>query len=291
MANTKKSGNFGFVVTLILILVVIAAISFIVYDGVSSKSELLEDQAMADILSETLGKSQRSITEDDIATLEGFSAFNYQGYNFLTICLPGYSELISAEEIDNEALMAHMKQFDLGQYNIESYADLKYFKGLKELILPAADFEDLSFVTNMKQLETLYVDGVKVGGEYFSDLSLVSGLENLKTFSAYGNNIKDISALSSLTNLENLYLDFNYIEDISPLSNLKNIKNLYLSYNLISDVTPLATLDADKVATVDLTGNKIEDWTAVDYLGDKVIKVAKTEGSDDNESDDAEDAE
>ncbi len=285
MANSKKNGTLGFVVTLILILVVIAAISYIIYDGISSKSTFIEDESMADILSETLGKSQRAVTEEDIATLEGFSAFNFQGYNFLTICLPGYSEIVEAEEVDDAAIMAHMKQFDLNEYNIESYSDLKYFKGLKELILPSVDFEDVSFISDMKELETLYIDGVTVGGEYINDLSLVSGLENLRTFSAYGNNVTDISPLASLVNLENIYLDYNKIKDVSPLAGLKNIKNLYLTYNLISDITPLASLDAEKVSVVNLTGNNIDDWSSVEYLGDKLVKTADIpEGSDESEA-------
>ncbi|EKP15458.1 leucine-rich repeat domain-containing protein [Leptospira borgpetersenii] len=75
-----------------------------------------------------------------------------------------------------------------------------------------------------------------------SDLSPLSKLPNLKTFSGSNNSIKDLSPLSQCKNLNAVYINKNKISDVSPLSSLSKIETLCLADNPIQDILPLAGL-------------------------------------------------
>ncbi|WP_373366913.1 leucine-rich repeat domain-containing protein [Leptospira borgpetersenii] len=85
-----------------------------------------------------------------------------------------------------------------------------------------------------------------------SDLSPLSKLPNLKTFSGSNNSIKDLSPLSQCKNLNALYLNKNKISDVSPLSSLSKMETLCLADNPIQDILPLVGLKKLKELKVSL---------------------------------------
>ncbi|EMO64909.1 leucine rich repeat protein [Leptospira borgpetersenii serovar Pomona str. 200901868] len=85
-----------------------------------------------------------------------------------------------------------------------------------------------------------------------SDLSPLSKLPNLKTFSGSNNSIKDLSPLSQCKNLNALYLNKNKISDVSPLSSLSKMETLWLADNPIQDILPLVGLKKLKELKVSL---------------------------------------
>ena len=89
-----------------------------------------------------------------------------------------------------------------------------------------------------------YVDGVSQENAPrgdISDLSLLSKMPNLKTLYLCQQEIKDLSPLSGLP-LEELYLADNHIMDLSPLETISDLQVLCLGNNPAHDLSPLSSL-------------------------------------------------
>ena len=110
------------------------------------------------------------------------------------------------------------------------------------------------------------VEAVDISSAPIDDLSLLSGMTNLKKISAYDNNIKDIQSLIHLDRMEELYLMSNKIEDISPLVHLRQLQVLRLDGNLISDISILPKLK--RLNRLGLDQNKISDFRPIARLDD-----------------------
>ena len=77
-------------------------------------------------------------------------------------------------------------------------------------------------------------------GNSITDISVLSGLVNLRTLQLGGNSITDISPLSGIPRLNGLWLDNNSISDISVLSGLTRLVYLQLESNPnLSNMQPL----------------------------------------------------
>lgn len=88
-----------------------------------------------------------------------------------------------------------------------------------------------------------------------SDISFLSNLENLNTVYLSENKIVDISSLAGKS-LQNLWLDDNLIEDVSVLAGNQYRNGLYLYNNKISDISALSPQTSDLLSIV-LYGNRI----------------------------------
>ena len=130
-----------------------------------------------------------------------------------------------------------------------------------------SDLTGLEFAFNLTRLDlgTEFVSGGgDVNSNHISDLSPLSGLNNLTSLDLERNSISDVSALSGLTSLTTLWLPNNLISDISSLANLTNIWESSFSSNLISDVSPLA--DWTNLEWLYLNRNSISDVSALSGL-------------------------
>jgi internalin A len=135
---------------------------------------------------------------------------------------------------------------------------LQNLTNLTELTLWGNEIEDISIVVRFKKLEYLNVDGTRL-----ADVSPISNLTTLKTLYA-GNNLlgNRISAFQNLTNLIELTLYGNELDDISPISELSALKKLYLSNNYISGgISALNNLT--NLTALNLSNNQISDLSAL----------------------------
>ena len=125
--------------------------------------------------------------------------------------------------------------------------------------------EDISVLSGLTDLRTLNLTRTMV-----SDISVLSDLTKLRTLNlSINREISDISPLSGLTNLRTLNLFTNKISDISPLSGLTNLRTLNLSRNKISDISPLSGLTELKILTLrDCSISDISPLVANTGLGD-----------------------
>jgi internalin A len=120
---------------------------------------------------------------------------------------------------------------------------------------------DLSLISYLKNLETLYLSGNKLVG-----ISPLSRLVNLHDLVLSDNNITDIQPLARLTHLQELYLAYNVIKNLSHLAHLTQLASLTLDRNMVEDISPLNNLV--NLSTLSLSHNPIKDLEPLRKLVD-----------------------
>lgn len=119
---------------------------------------------------------------------------------------------------------------------------------------------DLSGVEYLSNLKTLDISGQMVG-----DLSLLPELSSLTALNLGGCQIPDVKVLEQLpAGLENLDLRNTGLTSVAFAARLPQLRYLNISGNQIVDLSPLSQLT--QLATLDATGNPVQDWTVVSQV-------------------------
>ena len=149
--------------------------------------------------------------------------------------------------------LADLHRVDLEGRNVALETLLSLSSLTRLRIAYDANLTDMTIVSQLTSLERLDF----AFNRNLRDLTGLENLENLTRLTIVGsysasdyeaenltaaNALSDISPLSGLENLEYLSLDYNGISDVSPLSALANLERLYLRHNNVSDVSPLVGL-------------------------------------------------
>ena len=119
----------------------------------------------------------------------------------------------------------NIRKFSIASFNTKDYSTLlsntklTHF-GIEETKSTAVD---LSFIKEFKDLESLYVDGMKKG------LENVKHLKKLKVLTFRGVKMDNLDFLSELNNLEELNLLFGSYKNLDSLSKLKQLKSIEFS--------------------------------------------------------------
>ena len=129
--------------------------------------------------------------------------------------------------------------YERGKHHIE----LRHLTGhdpkLEEAIRVAINKPDgVILFSDLEGLTRLYAVGRSIENIY--GLQYCTNLESL--YLSHNFHITDLSPLSGLNNLSGLWLGTNQITDLSPLSGLNNLSSLYLEYNEITGLSPLSGL-------------------------------------------------
>jgi internalin A len=120
------------------------------------------------------------------------------------------------------------------------------------------DLTPLQFLRNLKSLEIFEFES------YFSDLSPLSSLLELRTLSLTSHLISDLIPLANLTNLIDLDLSGQQISDLTPLSTLTSLRKFSLSNSQVTDLSPLAHLT--QLTELNLINTPILDFSAISQL-------------------------
>ena len=165
----------------------------------------------------------------------------------------------------------------------ETYTDLRYLPYLTSLTINDGSFEDVKFLTQMQDLETLSISGTNLTSENLETIAALPRLNNLilsgcglSNISALGaaqslvhlnladNTIRDIDVLSGLVSLESIDLQHNALTSLNALSVLTGLKELNVSYNSLTSIAPVCTLPA--LAELNVSNNSLSDLGAVNNL-------------------------
>ena len=146
-------------------------------------------------------------------------------------------------------------------------SDLSPLAKLTEMKLWVIDIcggdPDISVLKDAKNLKELYLGGSSVSD---TDIVALAGLTNLTRLGVTGNrDLSNLSVLSGLTNLKWLDLRDCNISDISPLSGLTNLKWVNLEHNNISDFSPLDDLpETTKIFDLFNPGSSVKEGPKIE---------------------------
>ena len=134
------------------------------------------------------------------------------------------------------AELAFEKRFQARNLGVRSLSFLEGMAHLREVDLWDNDIEDLSPLASLPELKELWVPFNRI-----SDLSPLSGLEKLRSLRVYGNRITSLEPLRGMASLCDLDLRRNPLEpgSLACLRKCKRLKMLDLSYTGISDIRDL----------------------------------------------------
>ena len=285
MANSKsqKTADTWVVVAfsvLCLLIAVFLVFTFITAGG--QTSELVQDKAVAEVLSDYFDKKPAQITAEDLASVQYFS---FTGGNSLSLGGADAIAEIESEEATEES--TSVKSFsisaDFDDFNavLALFPNLKYFsapsvssryfskidqlsacKDLQYLTLTSAKLSSLEGLDSFTNLKSLTLDKVALSEE---DTARIGKLPALTELSVSECGIKDLAFASSLASLESLYAGSNEISDVSPLKELKSLVTLSLENNEgITDVEALSGLTELKSLNLQNTG--VKDWSVLDAI-------------------------
>lgn len=119
----------------------------------------------------------------------------------------------------------NVRNFTIATFNIKDYSQLlsntklQHF-GIEETKSKAVD---VSFIKEFKDLESLYVDGMKKGLEH------VQNLKKLKILTFRSVKMDNLNILTELNNLEELNLLFGSYKNLESVSKLKKLKSIEFS--------------------------------------------------------------
>ncbi len=162
---------------------------------------------------------------------------SYNGYHGFSIASSSY-------------LMQENKVIALSVANrdVSKLDRLAFFENLKCFDATECKLSDISFLSDCKELEVLYL-----GGNHIHDLSPIGRLHNLKYLSLWGNALTDSNILEirNLRYLEGLYVSQNQLTDFQFACNHPDLKKIYISRNVIRDLSPIMSLNQLEVLLID----------------------------------------
>lgn len=201
-SKQKKQKN-SFIAMMVAIVIVIAAIAYVLFGGLTAKSDFLANQELATALSKVLNKAPAFITEEDLAQIKYFS-FDYNAEEEIASIMTGddtfvgmyyeYLAKLEAEEDVSEYDFTGLYktvEFDLDKED-SLLDDIKYFTGVRNLDIAGASFTDSTVFSGLTNIEKANINScglTEVGG--FGGLNPDKVIEINFT----GNNITDWSPL------------------------------------------------------------------------------------------------
>ena len=218
--------------------------------------------------------TQDDITQDDINRIG-----QYQHLKRLSIYirddeldLSPFSNLTELEAIEIDAFYANeidvsfladltnLKELALYAVEIKDYSFFNSMWQLREIeMMGNTTMEDLSFFSNMPNLESLYIDSV-----YDADLSCLAKSKNIEEISIGAHQIRNVEALADMSQVEELslseygfYGEERLTFDLHILDAMTRLESLKLMYINVEDISPLA--DKQSLGHITLVDTDIED--------------------------------
>lgn len=256
MANTQTKKR-SFIVMLVAIIVVAAAIAFVVFDEVTSKSDLIENGDFAFALSDVLGKAPAFITEEDLAAVK-YVELNYDVENDLGYIAVGYDEFLAEYK---KLVAAAEAGEDTSNFNITNL--------FKDATFELKDGEKLDDIKYFTGVDTINSSSVK-----YTDSSVFAGMTAATSFNVVDGGLTEIAGLANLNleAVEGIDLTGNNITDWSVLDSIKDkvIVNKFYSFEPKED------------GTIDFNNMTLVEQTLTEYYEEKAAAEAEAEKTEEN---------
>ena len=150
--------------------------------------------------------------------------------------------------------------FEVSEFTITDLSGLAVFEHLEWLNLSDCCQEaDISVLSGLKNLKHVALDNARI-----NDINSLKDLKNLESLSLSGNNIKTIEILKEHSNLTLVNFSYNQLTDISSLSKCKGLKTLSADFNQINDLSFVKELT--ELEHLRLENNSLKDISFVSHL-------------------------
>ncbi|HEX2674364.1 MAG TPA: hypothetical protein VHM25_25985 [Polyangiaceae bacterium] len=234
----------------------------------------IADPDLEDALRRQVGKETQPIYATDFASV---TELNFLSLNESGPCQPIANCIVPDPPVRDGWVssllglecLPELQEIELDAWYVRDFSPLAAITQLTTLNIYFSKAAHFSPLPQLRELRVWNSD---------SDLSGLSGMHNLNSFTGHFEDLsgkKALAPLSSLNALRNLVLTRSQIEDVSGLEALSKLVTVDLSDNHISDLSPLlqnTALGAD--TTIDVSNNPIScDHPSVTALIARKVNV------------------
>ena len=278
LTGTQKKKRNQFIALLVAIVVVLAAIFYVVYSAYMAQSAFLENDDFATALSEAYGKAARSVSKEDLSAVKYLEVFNDGqmgavgfGDSEFAKDYERYLEELEFAEIAEEAQATEIPevtpidtsklryaQFDVADEGFV-FDDIEYFTGVENVAFSSITFDAESF------------KGENIKRANFSDCGLTN---------------EDLVAIAKTLDLEKVIeLTFmgNSIDDWTPVESISD-KVIIQSYGIQMTEDGQYTVVPSEQTLTEFLAAQAEAEEAEEAEGDEAAADEATEVSEDAET-------
>lgn len=215
--------------------------SYIVVE--TSKKYTFVDPKVEAIVRASLNMPEGDITYKQILSIRKFSNIDANGNPFEG----------TITRLDDILQMKNLSELTLtGEQMIADFSGLSSLPVLRTLTLRSCGINDTSFKVIASNTMLISLD---LSQNMISDITQISGMNNLSYLSLSNNMISDFTPLTVLSSLKTLDISKNLASNISALSNLVHLTELKADNNQITDFTPVCSISS--LTRLDLSDNQI----------------------------------
>ena len=266
LSTSQKKQKNTFIVLLVAILVVLAAIVYIVYGELTSRSSLFEDQKFAAAIAKDLGKAPAFLKESDLAAVK-YLGVSYDGSETVQVITGG------DEFVDTYA--GYKEKQDAGE-DVSSYDFSKLIKAAAYTYKgeTAPKLDELKYFTGVRNIE---VSGITV-----TDSAVFSGMTGIENGSFSSCGLTEVAGFSGLDadKLVRLTLTGNSIEDWSPLDAVADKVIVSMAYTVVPKED--GTVDFNDASSWTLKETTLTEYYEEQAAKEEESNTDTTDGTADN---------
>jgi internalin A len=170
--------------------------------------------------------------------------------------------------------LAQIKSINLSQETIHQVDPCIFpmLTGMKDLFLGSGDYDDLTPLAKLSNMESL-----RASGSLVKDLHPLAGLKRMDRLDVSHTLIgdDDLKAIAGLINVTELMLDEDSIADLSPVSGMKKLERLSIKKTRVQNLAPIAGIRTLKFLYI--ADSAVSDISPVQPLISGGMKLVTTE--------------
>jgi internalin A len=183
-----------------------------------------DDKALENEVRRKSGKDTGNIAPSDLAQIKSINLASAPTHQIDPCIFPMFSSL---------------KDLFLGPGEFDDLTPLQKLSNLESLRASLSQVSDLHAIEGLKRLDRL-----DLSHSLITDASLksVGLLVNVTELTLDADNVSDLTPIANLKKLEKLSIKKTQVQNLAPVSELKTLKFLYIAETPVTDITPVATL-------------------------------------------------
>jgi internalin A len=171
-----------------------------------------------------LGKDKGNITPGDLAQIKSINLANDTVHQIDPCIFPMFTSL---------------KDLFLGPGEYDDLTPIAKLTNLEALRVSLSQVKDLHAIEGLKRMDRLDISHTLVGDD---ELKSVAGLVNVTELMLDEDNVSDLTPVASLKKLERLSIKKTMVKSLAPLAQLRSLKFLYIADTPVTDITPVQPL-------------------------------------------------
>jgi len=183
-----------------------------------------DDRALENEVRRKAGKDAGSLTPSDLAQIKSINLASAPTHQVDPCIFP---------------LFTSLKDLFLGPGEFDDLTPIQKLTNLEALRASLSQVSDLHAIEGLKRLDRLDLSHTLVTD---TSLKSVGSLVNVTELTLDEDNISDLTPIANLKKLERLSIKKTQVKSLAPISELRTLKFLYIADTPVSDISPVSPL-------------------------------------------------